>query len=286
MDEKFVLDKQRVMRIIKAALKEDLGRGDITTNFLIPKFNRIKAIIKANEDCVLCGITIAEWVLNSVDYSVRFKPMCAEGMLVREGEEVALVEGNARAVLTAERLMLNFLSILSSVATQTNEYVKIVEKYGVKILDTRKTIPLLRYLEKYAVNVGGGTNHRMDLGEMMLIKDNHIMISGSMLDIISLRKKIGKDTKIEVEVDNLKELKNVLKGKPDIIMLDNMGPDLIKRAIELRAESPDYAGIKFEASGGITLNNIEAYAKTGVDMISIGALTDTIRGIDFSLDVV
>ena len=160
------LNKARVMRIIKAALKEDIGKGDVTTNSLVRKLASIKACITANEECVICGINIAEWVLAGLDYSIRFKPQVSDGDIVAKGKEVAFIEGHARAVLTAERTMLNFLSLLSGITTETKKYVDKVKAYNVKILDTRKTFPLLRYLEKYAVSVGGGYNHRMNLGEM------------------------------------------------------------------------------------------------------------------------
>lgn len=279
-----MLDKARVMRIIRAALKEDIGRGDITTDSLVSKIDSAKAGIFANEDCVICGIDIAEWVLSSLDYSVRFKPQVSDGDCVKEGKEVAFIEGHARAILTAERVMLNFLSLLSGISTETRRYVDKVKPYNVRILDTRKTLPLLRYLEKYAVLVGGGHNHRMDLGEMVMVKDNHKKISNVKFLISNLRGKIEKATKIEVEVENLEEFEKVLKQKPDIIMLDNMSAGDVKKAVQIRKDNNLENKIMLEASGGITLDNIEEYAKAGVDAISIGAITDSVRGIDFSLN--
>ncbi|MFH1791415.1 MAG: nicotinate-nucleotide diphosphorylase (carboxylating), partial [Candidatus Omnitrophota bacterium] len=164
------LDKNRVKKIIRAALKEDLGRGDITTNFIIPKLESVNGVIFANEECVLCGISIAEWIFSEMDFSVRFKPQAEDGEALHPGQEAAFVEGHARAILTAERVALNFLSFLSGIATETRKYVDKAGDRACRVLDTRKTFPLLRYLEKYAVQVGGGHNHRMDLGEMVMVK--------------------------------------------------------------------------------------------------------------------
>ncbi|MCK4463400.1 MAG: carboxylating nicotinate-nucleotide diphosphorylase, partial [Candidatus Omnitrophica bacterium] len=200
----------------------------------------------------------------------------------------------ARAVLTAERTMLNFLSFLSGIATRTKKYVDKVKAYNVKILDTRKTFPLLRYLEKYAVSVGGGYNHRMNLGEMVMVKDNHIAVHSPSLDfardrqsiVHSLRSKAQKNIKIEIEVQSLEQFEDTLKQMPDIIMLDNMSTEDIKKAVRIRNESEKaLRDTVLEVSGGITLDNVEDYAKTGIDTISIGAITDSVRSIDFSLNV-
>ena len=280
------LDKARVMRIIKAAIKEDLGIGDITSNSLISKLDSAKGSIIANEESVLCGITIAEWIFGAIDYSVRFKPQARDGDIVHPGEDVAFVEGHARAILASERLALNFMSLLSGIATETKKYVEKTKKYGVKILDTRKTFPLLRYLEKYAVSIGGGYNHRMNLGEMVMVKDNHLKVLDAKIDIRSLRNKLQRNIKIEVEVENLDQFKQAVMRKPDIIMLDNMDPDDIRKAVRLRNEKPSSKNVKLEVSGGITLDNVEKYAETGVDRISIGAITDSVEGIDFSLSLI
>ena len=280
------LDKARVMRIIKAAIKEDLGIGDITSNSLISKLDSAKGSIIANEKSVLCGITIAEWIFGTIDYSVRFKPQATDGNIVYPGEDVAFVEGHARAILASERLALNFMSLLSGIATETRKYVEKTKKYGVKILDTRKTFPLLRYLEKYAVSIGGGYNHRMNLGEMVMVKDNHLKVLDSKIDIRSLRNKLQRNVKIEVEVDNLDQFKQAVMRKPDIIMFDNMDLDDIRKAVRLRNEKPSSKNVKLEVSGGITLDNVEKYAETGVDRISIGAITDSVEGIDFSLNLI
>ena len=283
------LNKARVMRIIKAALKEDIGKGDITTNSLIRKLRSIKACITLNEECVICGINIAEWVLAGLDYSIRFKPQVSDGDIAAKGKEVAFIEGHARAILTAERTMLNFLSLLSGIATETKKYVDKVKTYNVKILDTRKTFPLLRYLEKYAVSVGRGYNHRMNLNEMVMVKENHKKIQNPNItksQIPNLRERIQKNIKIEVEVESLEQFEDVLKQMPDIIMLDNMNVEDIKKAVRIRNESEKaLRDTILEVSGGITLDNVEEYAKTGIDTISIGAITDSVRSIDFSLNV-
>lgn len=280
------LDKARVLRIIKATLKEDIDRLDITTNSLIPKLAGAKACITANEDCVVCGINIIEWVIETLDYSVRFKGQVSDGDAAARGKEIAFLEGHARAILKAERTMLNFLSLLSGISTETRKYVDKTKAYNIKIMDTRKTFPLLRYLEKYAVSVGGGYNHRMNLSEMAMVKDNHIKVTGKAFGgVRDLREKIQKNIKIEIEVDNLKQFKDLLNEKPDIIMLDNMSADDVEKAVKMRQESGTSKNIALEVSGGISLDNVEDYAKTGIDMISIGAITDSVNGIDFSLAI-
>jgi len=293
------LSKERVLPIIRAALKEDIGRGDITTGALVDKFTTSAASIVVREECVVCGINIAEWVMAAVDYSVRFKPNCKDGSLVGRGKEVAFLEGHAAAILRAERTMINFLSFLSGIATGTKAFVDKAKPYGVKVLDTRKTIPLVRYLEKYAVYTGGGTTHRMGLYDQVLIKDNHIKVDGSqrprpggkaatktlLKDLAeSARKRNPKDTIIEIEVTCAEEFNDALAGKPDIIMLDNMSPREVRACVEIRRLS------KFkpllEVSGGITLDNIEEYARTKIDMISVGALTSCVKSVDMSLEII
>lgn len=288
------LDKYRCLPIIKAALKEDIGKGDLTTSAIIDKFMSSKATIIAKEDSVVCGLKIAEWIMAQVDYSVRFKPNCNDGDFVGSGKEIAFLEGHVSSILRAERTMINFLEFLSGISTSTKVFVDNVKKYGVKIMDTRKTFPLLRYLEKYAVSVGGGFNHRMGLYDQVLIKDNHIKCTGSgsqgpgkgaLKELVeAARKKNIKGTVIEIEVANPAEFEDALQGKPDIIMLDNMGPGDVKACVEIRRMSRIKALL--EVSGGISLENIEEYAKTGIDMISVGALTHSVKSIDMSLEIV
>ena len=287
------LDKDRVIPIIKAALKEDVGGGDITTTALVDKFDTSEASIITNEDCVVCGLGIAEWTMAQIDYSVRFKPNSKDGSFVGGGKELAFLEGHTNSILRAERTMLNFLSFLSGIATTTRQFVEKVKPYGVKIMDTRKTLPLLRYLEKYAVFIAGGTNHRMGLYDQVLIKDNHIKgpvargrgQGGRLKNLVEIaRKKNLKGTTIEIEVTNIEEFNDALLGKPDIIMLDNMNPEAVKACVEIRKLSK----IKplLEVSGGIRLETLEEYAKTKVDMISVGSLTNSVKAIDMSLEIV
>ncbi|MCX5678260.1 MAG: carboxylating nicotinate-nucleotide diphosphorylase [Candidatus Omnitrophica bacterium] len=288
------LDRARVLRIIKAALKEDIGRGDITTQPLIDRLSISKAVIISREDCVVCGLEIAEMVMAGIDYSVRFKPNCKDGTFVGKGKDVAFIEGATASILRAERTMLNFLTFLSGISTRTRQYQDKVKPYDVKIMDTRKTIPLLRYLEKYAVFTGGGANHRMGLYDQVLIKDNHIYCRKNNLSpgrefslksiVEEARKKSRKGTVVEIEISTLKEFSDALGGRPDIIMLDNMGINEIKACVEIRKLSKTKPLL--EVSGGITLDTVEEYAKTGVEMISIGELTDSVRAIDMSLDLI
>ena len=281
------LEKHRVLPIIRAALKEDIGPGDITTSALVEKLASSKASIVTNDDCVACGLEIAEWIIGVIDYSVRFKPNCNDGTFVGAGKELVYMDGHTGSILRAERTMLNFIAFLSGIATKTKLYVDKAKPYGVKILDTRKTIPLLRYLEKYAVVTGGGTNHRMGLYDQVLIKDNHIG-AGKKVPLKELvetsRRKNIKGTIIEIEVSNIQEFDDAIAGSPDIIMLDNMSPSEVRSCIEIRRLSK----IKpvLEVSGGVSLDNIEDYAKTKVDTISVGSLTSSVKSIDLSLEIV
>jgi nicotinate-nucleotide pyrophosphorylase (carboxylating) len=230
-----------------------------------------------------------------VDYSVRFKPNCKDGTSVGTGKELAFLEGHAGSILRAERTMLNFLAFLSGIATKTRQFADKARPYGVKVMDTRKTLPLLRYLEKYAVSIGGGVNHRMGLYDQVLIKDNHINVARSALCVVrngkttlkdlieEARRKSLKGTTIEIEVTTINEFNDALSGRPDIIMLDNMSSSDVKACMEIRRLSK----IKplLEVSGGIDIDNVEEYAKTRVDMISVGSLTSSVRAIDMSLDI-
>ena len=285
------LEKDRALPIIKAALKEDIGKGDITTAVLVENTASSRAEIVAKEDCVVCGLKIAEWVMSQVDFSVRFKPNCDDGSFVGSGKEVAYIEGHTNSMLRAERTMLNFLSFLSAISTKTKSFVDKAKPYGVKIMDTRKTIPLMRYLEKYAVIMGGGSNHRMGLYDQVLIKDNHIKASSRNLKEAGLnriveaaRRKNLKGTVIEIEVTTVEEFSDALAGKPDIIMLDNMTTRSVRSCLEIRRLSKHKPLL--EVSGGITIDTIEEFAKTKVDIISIGALTASIDSIDMSLEMI
>lgn len=270
-----------VKEIIKKALKEDIGKRDITTTTIIPENKYAKAILLAKENCVICGLNIAAEVFRIQDKKIKFMSNVLDGKKIKEGKIIAHISGRAQSILTAERVALNFLSLLSGIATKTRAYVDKVKPYKVKILDTRKTIPGLRELEKYAVRIGGGYNHRMRLDEMVLIKDNHLKIQSSKSKIKDLRQRVPKNIKIEIEVKNLREFKEALEAGPDIIMLDNMKVEDIRKAVLLRK----IAVSKIEVSGNVNLNNVRKIAKTGPDMISVGALTHSVQAVDISLEI-
>ena len=279
-------------RIARQALKEDIGRKDVTTELSIPRDRFVRAVLLAKEEFVVCGMAIAGSVFKEIDRDTKFNSYVRDGQLVRKGKILARLEGKARSILTAERVALNFLSLLSGIATQTRRYVDRVKPYAAKITDTRKTIPGLRQLQKYAVRVGGGLNHRMRLDEMVLMKDNHIEVMGHRSWVIGLKKirnKISVQTKIEVEVTDLNEFNRALEARPDIIMLDNMNIKDIKKAVQIRNHlTPNTCDLtpKLEASGGITLENVKKVASCGVDMISVGSLTHSVKSVDISLEVI
>lgn len=280
--------------IVRRALEEDIGKRDVTTESIIPDNRYIRAVLLAKENCVICGIEITKLVFKEQDKNIAFKPMVLDGQSVKKGKVIAEIFGKACGILTAERVALNFLSLLSGIATHTREYVDRVKPYKVKIMDTRKTLPGLRELEKYAVRVGGGLNHRFGLDEMILIKDNHLAALCAMRnalgtkDIIkNIGKKKPKNIKLEIEVKNLKEFKEALRIEPDIIMLDNMKIDDIKKAVKIRRKDTQNAErrTQIEASGGVSLKNVRRFAACGVDMISVGALTHSVKSVDISLEV-
>ncbi|MCK4859437.1 MAG: carboxylating nicotinate-nucleotide diphosphorylase [Candidatus Omnitrophica bacterium] len=293
------------LSIIKTALREDIGKEDITTNFLIDPKSKGKAVIIVREEGITAGLEIAKEVFKNLNSRLEFKALKKEGEAFRENEIVAEVRGFLKPILVAERVALNFLGRLSGIATLTNKFVKEVEDFRVKIMDTRKTTPNLRELEKYAVQMGGGFNHRFSLDEMILIKDNHIQAASCKLQAASkkkentglkgmiqkARKKAKEGMKIEVEVSNLEEFKQALEGKPDIIMLDNMDIEKIKKAVGIRNKAVENSSLPFdltpelEVSGGVNLENIKAIAQTGVERISVGAITHAANWIDFSLKV-
>ena len=286
------LDLERIRPIVRMALKEDVGKGDVTTRLTVPEGRKAKGVIRAKEKGVIAGLPVAELVLKTVNKKVIFKARVKEGERVKKGQTIAEVIGDARSILTAERTALNFLQRLSGIATLTNQFVEKIKPYKVKIFDTRKTTPGLRYLEKYAVRCGGGHNHRMGLWEMVLIKDNHLRLQASGLRLQALvkkiRKRIPKRMGIEVEAKTLREVREALEAGVDIIMLDNMNLKSIKKAVELCHRSPvtGHRSPIIEVSGGITLKNVRKIAKAGVDRISIGALTHSAKALDISLDIV
>ncbi len=290
------LDRGRIDTIIRFALKEDIQTGDITSNAVIDKFDNVDAVILSRGKGVVCGMEIAERVFTAVDPTLRFRPAVKDGDHIEPDQEIAFVEGKARSVLKGERTALNFLALLSGVSTATREMVDAVSGTGVKIYDTRKTVPLHRYLQKYAVTVGGGYNHRRGLWDMVLIKDNHLRIcamrkksadnAAIIREIVrEARSSVQKNIRVEIEVENLKECEAALEEKPDVIMLDNMAPDQVKRAVELRKGKGLEKAVLFEVSGGIDLDNIGDYARAGADIISTGSIT-TAKPLDYSLEII
>ncbi len=227
---------------------------------------------------------VVEKVFKTVDKDVKFEAAVKEGKEVKFGKIIAKISGKASSILTAERVGLNLLSMLSGIATKTREYVDAIEPYKAKLTDTRKTIPGLRDLQKYAVRIGGGYNHRMGLDEMILIKDNHIKVTSGYTKLPS----VPKGFKIEIEVENLEEFNHALKFKPDFIMLDNMKIEDIKKAVKIRNNmvfNSHHPPTKLEVSGGVTLDNVRKIAATGIDIISIGALTHSVKSVDMSLEI-
>jgi nicotinate-nucleotide pyrophosphorylase (carboxylating) len=279
------LSEIQLDKVIDLALAEDIGHGDITSQALIPPDLSGKASLLVKEAGVLAGIEIAARVFQRVDPLLQVEALEKDGAAVRPGDIVGSVSGSLAGILKAERTALNFLQRLSGIASLTALYVAEVNGTGAEIYDTRKTTPGLRFLEKYAVRVGGGRNHRLHLGDAVLIKDNHIaalQATGlSLEDIITrVRQNAPAGVTIEVEVTDIAGVQQALKAGADIIMLDNMDTDAMQRAVALAA-----GRARIEASGGITLENVRRVAQTGVDMISVGALTHSCRALDISLEL-
>ncbi len=290
------MDK-KIDEIVRAALEEDIGSGDITSESVLDGTLLVEADIISREKGVVCGMDIIHRVFDAVDPGLKFRNVVSDGDLIEPGQRIASVGGRAHSVLKAERTVLNFLGLLSGVATRTREMVDLVSGTGVKIYDTRKTIPLLRELQKYAVTVGGGFNHRRGLWDMVLIKDNHIKAFGAQTKgliregvikgtISRARGAVPGNIRVEIEVETLEECGWALEGKPDVIMLDNMSPGMIAEAVALRKDRGLEEKVLFEVSGGITKDNIRDYASTGADIISTGSITASIKPIDFSLEIV
>ncbi len=287
------VDNPRIVRLVKDTLIEDIGKGDITTRYFVPRKINSGAVIIARERGIACGINIAGLVFKCADKRIRFLPAVKEGGRITKGKILARLWGPAGRILSAERTALNFLGLLCGIATRTDKFVRMTGRYKVKILDTRKTIPGLRELEKYAVRIGKGYNHRFTLGEMAIIKDNHIKIRDKLADgdiggvIKKLRKKTRGKIKIEVEVKNFKEFRRAVEAGPDIIMLDNMAPREVARAVKFQKKyaSRRVRQIKTEVSGNINIANIRSYAACGIDFISLGTLTKDIQSLDIALEL-
>lgn len=274
------MKKLETKEIIKYSLVEDIGRGDITTDNLNISQKIAEASVIAKQDCVMAGVDVAIQVFTTVDSDIKFIKRNRDGDYIKKGTHVLLLRGNISSILKAERVALNFLQRLSGIATLTRKFVDATKDTNAKILDTRKTTPLLRELEKYAVRMGGGYNHRMGLYDAVLIKDNHIAAVGSVTQAVKRIRKAIPDAFIEVEIKNLEELEEAIDNKVDRIMLDNMDSEAIRRAVKIVNRQ-----VELEASGGINLENVKEIAGTGVDYLSVGAITHSYQSCDFSLIV-
>ncbi|MFA5892445.1 MAG: carboxylating nicotinate-nucleotide diphosphorylase [Candidatus Margulisiibacteriota bacterium] len=271
--------------MVKLALAEDVGRGDLTTRAIIQKDQKAKAILTAKEAGVICGQAIAAEVFRHLDPRIRYSAKVKDGAFAKKGKIIAVVSGPARGILAGERVALNFLQHLSGIATLTKKFALRVTHYAprTKILDTRKTIPGMRLLEKYAVKMGGGQNHRMGLYDAILIKDNHIKLAGGIEKAVEKARDGGRGTRgVEIEAKTINEVQRAINVGVDRILLDNMGPKTLRAAVKLCKKT----GVKTEASGGINLKNVAAIAKTGVNFISVGALTHSAKALDINLKIV
>ncbi len=270
-----------VHRLIDAALEEDIGSGDITTNFLVPPHAMSEASIVAKEDLVVAGLAVAKAVFQRLDPDVQFVANVADGQSVEKGSIVVRLIGRLSGLLTGERTALNFMQRLSGIATNVRGYMRLIENYPVRLVDTRKTTPGWRVLEKYAVRMGGAANHRMGLYDAVLIKDNHIAGCGGIGPAVAaIRNRVSHLTKIEVEAATLAEVDDAIAAGADVIMLDNMDLEMIGQAVR----KIDKKAL-VEVSGGVTQKDLKALAASGVDLISVGALTHSARAVDLSMRI-
>ena len=275
------IPKSQITAFIKNALAEDIGSGDITTDSIVPEKALAQGTIVLEEDAVIAGLEIAAEVFRQLDKNVKFTSAYKDGAKALKGKVIAEISGKARALLTGERTALNILQRLSGIATRTNSFVNAVKGIDAKIVDTRKTMPNFRIFEKYAVLMGGGHNHRFGLYDAVLIKDNHIMVAGSIKKAVAMAKRnIPHTMTIEIETTNLKEVKEALTSGADIIMLDNMSIPMMRNAVAMINKKA-----VVEASGNINLKNVRDAALTGVDIISIGALTHSYKAVQMSMEI-
>ncbi|WP_124728094.1 carboxylating nicotinate-nucleotide diphosphorylase [Staphylospora marina] len=267
-------------RFIREVLNEDIGAGDLTTEALVPEEHRVSCVLLVKQDGVVAGLPVVEAVFRELDPEIRFTRLVEEGDEVTRGTPIARIQGRTRPILTGERVALNLLQRMSGIATLTRQVVKKLEGLDCRVLDTRKTTPGLRQLEKYAVRIGGGVNHRFGLSHGVMIKDNHIAMAGSLKKAVELaRRRVGHMVQIEVEADTLEQVKQILELDVDAILLDNMPPDVLREAVKLIDGK-----VWTEASGGITPENVREVAETGVNAVSLGFLTHSARALDISLD--
>ena len=277
-----ILSDPQLKKIVRLAIKEDLGKlGDITSNTVLTKRDKATFHFVSRAKGILCGINTAKIVYELLDEKIKFTSFKKDGYSIKKNEVLAKVEGPAISLLMGERTALNFLTHLSGIATSTSMMVKLISHTDTKILCTRKTTPGLRNIEKYAVKVGGGINHRIGLYDAILIKDNHIAIAGSISNALKKVKKLKNKIKIEIEVDNLKQFKEAFKFNPDVIMLDNFKINDLKKAVKLGQKK-----VILEASGKIDYSNVEKIAATGVNFISSGWITHSSKSLDIGLDLI
>ncbi len=270
-----------VKAFIMAALEEDIGSGDITSRLIVPAGHESTAMLVAKEGFVLAGLPFVEEVFHAIDGRVVVKALAEEGSRLKKGDIVAEISGKTKALLMGERVALNILQHLSGIATTTNRFVVKMKGLKTKLLDTRKTTPCMRFMEKYAVRMGGGKNHRSGLYDGILIKDNHVEIAGGIKEALKLAEEGRYLSRIEVEVENLKEFREALQRGADIIMLDNMPLKDIKEAVRLAK-----GRTAIEVSGNVTLENIREIAETGADLISVGCITHSAPAVDISMKIV
>ena len=277
-----ILSHPRTQRLIELALEEDLeDQGDVTSDPIFPPSHHSRALLRAREDAVVCGLPLCARIAQRYCPELIWKPCVEEGAQITGGEVVAELQGPTHRLLQSERVILNFLMRLSGIATYTRRCVdEVVAGSQTRILDTRKTQPGYRWLDKMAVSIGGGANHRVGLYDMILIKDNHIAAAGSIEAALRATKQANPTLPVEIEVDTMDQLREALRLKPEMILLDNFSDEAVAKALALRGEEETL----FEASGGITLERIRSLSTLGVDRISLGALTHTVRPIDFGLD--
>lgn len=280
------LDPEHYREFLQRSLAEDLGNGDITTQLVVSPGCRASGVLVAKASLVLAGMELFSGVFRLLDPSIEVQAGRVDGDELAAGETVARITGQARALLTGERVALNLIQRLSGIATVTRRYVSAVAGTQALIVDTRKTVPGLRDLEKYAVRVGGGQNHRRDLGEAVLIKDNHIRLAGGIRQALeAVKPAAGKVVWIEIEVTDLQQLQEAVSLEPDMVLLDNMSPKQVQQAVTYVRTVDTARRIRLEASGGINLSNVGEYAAAGVDWISVGALTHSAPAVDLSFEI-
>jgi nicotinate-nucleotide pyrophosphorylase (carboxylating) len=281
-----LLDASACHNLLRSFLAEDIGTGDVTTEMTVSAMQRGRGEVIAKAALTLCGIELFAEVFRLLDFSTAVKFSCHDGEELTPGKVPAQVTASARALLTGERVALNLLQRLSGIATLTRRYVRAIEGTDSEILDTRKTTPGLRALEKYAVRIGGGRNHRKDLGEAILIKENHIRLAGSVSAALAASQAARSRVKwLEIEVTSLEELDAALPHHPDVILLDNMKPSVARQGVDQVRKHAAPQKIRIEASGGITLENVREFAEAGVDWISVGALTHSAPAVDLSFEI-